>query len=169
MENTLPRTAIERERKYLIEYPSDALLAGLESAKIEQTYLLNPPDTRIRAILRGDSARFVMTQKTNLPDDPAARLETERTLSPGEYHTLLAQRDPRRKTIRKTRYFLPHCGLTFEIDVFEGWKAYAVMEVEYESGDTIVLPPRFNVLADVTGDPAYENYALSISFPAFPR
>jgi CYTH domain-containing protein len=62
--------------------------------------------------------------------------------------------------IEKTRFLVPHAGLTWEVDVHEGALAGLVLaEVELDhEGQHLVLPAW--VGREVTGDPAYRKAAL---------
>jgi CYTH domain-containing protein len=65
--------------------------------------------------------------------------------------------------LRKTRWRVPHGGVTWEIDDIEnGWIALA--EVELEAPDQPVTPPQWlapHIIREVTDDPAYNNSALA--------
>ena len=62
------------------------------------------------------TVRYIETLKRNVT--AMRRMEIERELTEEEYERRLANRDPRRQTIRKTRYCLPYNGHIFEIDVY---------------------------------------------------
>ena len=94
---------------------------------------------------------------------------TSRALHPGDAHPLCSGVDPpdelldqlcRRPLIEKVRYKIPHAGLTWEVDDFEGENAgLVIMEVELEREDQSVELPDW-VGEEVTGDPRYYNASL---------
>ena len=87
-------------------------------------------------------------------------------LTEDEYERRLAARDPRRQTIRKTRYCLPYAGHVFEIDVFPFWTRQAIMEVELKNeNEEFTLPPFIKILREVSEDPAYSNHSLAREIP----
>jgi CYTH domain-containing protein len=61
-----------------------------------------------------------------------------------------------RAGLAKTRYFVPHAGHTWQLDVYRGMLAGIVLaEVELPTESTeVALPPW--VGREVTGDPAYK-------------
>jgi CYTH domain-containing protein len=88
-------------------------------------------------------------------------------LSEEEYNRRMANRDPRRQTIRKTRYCLPYAEHIFEIDIFPFWSRQAIMEVELKSEkEEFTLPPFIRVIKEITGDPSYSNHELARTVPA---
>ena len=49
-----------------------------------------------------------------------------------------------------------------ELDIYEFWSDKATAEVEIESEEQVVTLPKFiKVIADVTGDKSYSNFALA--------
>ena len=100
-------------------------------------------------------------------DFPAVTEEApERELTEEEYERRLASRDPRRRTIRKTRYCLPYNGHIFEIDIYPFWTKQAVMEIELKSeSEAFDLPPQIHILREVTEDLSYSNHSLAREIP----
>ena len=150
----------EIERKYLIRRPDLLnLSACCRVLEISQTYLTSAEGSlRVRRTEEKGVVSFVETLKRSV--NSLRRMEIERELTEEEYDRRLATRDPRRQTIRKTRYCLPYDGHIFEIDIF--WSKQAVMEVELKSEDEIVkLPPHIRVIREVTDDPGYTNHSLA--------
>jgi CYTH domain-containing protein len=65
-----------------------------------------------------------------------------------------------RPLIEKTRYRIPHGGLVWEIDEFEGEnRGLVTAEVELKDQQQAVTPPNW-VGEEVTGDPRYFNANL---------
>ena len=87
-------------------------------------------------------------------------------VEPIDYTSFLKKADPRRNTIRKTRYCLPYEGQLFEIDVFPFWQDRAYLEIELKNEDqSICFPPEIELIREVTEDPRYTNAALSLQIP----
>ena len=56
----------------------------------------------------------------------------------------------------KTRYYVPHRGFTWEVDVYEGFLGGVIpAEIELESADIKVPLPHW-IGREVTGDPEYK-------------
>jgi len=158
---------LEIERKYLIAYPDLAALRRRCSAvyEMEQTYLRAAPGVTARVRRRvGEKEEFFHTEKERISD--RTHVERERTVSREEYEALLQTRDESALTVCKTRYCLPHAGLTFEIDVYPFWKSVAVMEVELEGEEQeFSLPDGITVIREVTADRRMKNAALARHIP----
>lgn len=156
----------EIERKYLILRPDLLNLGTLCRIKeISQTYLTaSEGSVRVRRTEERGKITFVETAKRSV--SALRRIEIERELTEAEYERRLAARDPRRQTIRKTRYCLPYAGHTFEIDVFPFWSRQAIMEVELkEENEEITFPPFIRIIREVTDDPRYSNHSIAREVP----
>lgn len=156
----------EIERKYLIRKP-DLLNLGAccRVLEISQTYLTTAEGSlRVRRTEEKGIVSYVETLKRSV--NSLRRMEIERELTEEEYERRLAARDPRRQTIRKTRYCLPYNGRIFEIDIYPFWSKQAVMEVELKSEtEAVELPPHIRVIREVTEDIAYSNHSLAKEIP----
>ena len=154
---------MEIERKYLIH----RLPEHIESYPcriISQGYLNTSPVIRIRQ----DNDRYELTYKS---EGLMARQEYNLPLTRESYEHLLTKIDGR--LIRKKRYMIPlNCGLTAELDVFEGHLALDVfkdelaplilVEVEFNSEEearSFTPPSWFG--EDVTFSGKYHNSSLS--------
>ena len=155
----------EIERKFLISYPNIAWLESLpncERIDITQFYLSSEENHELRIRKRGSKEwnSFYLTEK--LLDGTRKHLLRRQRLSLREYENLLAQKDPNRREIKKTRYCLTYEGQYFEIDVYPCWDDQAIIQIELSSEDTpIVFPPEIEVLREVTGDPLYRNTTIA--------
>ena len=153
---------MEIERRFLIRMPEQALLSGLESTHIDQTYIVTDEGrARLRRRGAGDEWKYILTRKKRV--SPISCIEDEREIGENEYRALLEKADPKRKTIKKTRYILQYLGQSFEIDVFSFWRDRAIMELELESEEqTIFLPPDIRVIKEISQDKRYTNSALAV-------
>lgn len=156
----------EIERKFLILRPDLLNLGALCKIKeISQTYLVAPEGSmRVRRTEERGKVTYMETVKRSVSS--LRRLEIERELTEAEYERRLANRDPRRQTIRKTRYCLPFNNHTFEIDIFTFWSRQAIMEVELkDENEEFSFPPFIKVIREVTEDPRYTNHSLARLVP----
>ena len=156
----------EIERKFLILRPDLLNLGTLCRIKeISQTYLTaSEGSIRVRRTEEKGKVTYIESCKRNVT--ALRRIEIERELTEEEYERRLAARDPRRQTIRKTRYCLPYAGHVFEIDVYPFWNRQAIMEVELKSEtEEFTLPPFIKILREVSEDPAYSNHSLAREIP----
>lgn len=167
-EEALP--LLEIERKFLIAYPDPALLdlhSCKPKAEIEQTYLVGTGKNRsIR--LRKSTIDGVIHYHRNEKQSQSGmtRIEQEEALDADTYRALLEFADPRRRSLRKTRYYVPAGTLTAEIDVFSFWNDRAVCEVELPDESTpVTLPEYLTVIREVTDDPRYTNTAMALDVP----
>jgi len=160
---------LEIERKYLIAMPDTALLDSLctEKLSLHQIYLRIEEEGSSRRIRRSRDSRgerYWYTEKRHVTD--VTRVEREREIGPAEFAALLAQADPTRLPIEKTRWRIPWAGHVLEIDVFPFWKRQAFCEAELSAEDEeIALPPWLTVLREVTADRRYTNSALALCVP----
>ena len=153
------------EHRFLIEYPDVAWLESLPNCRrveISETYLLSGPNEEVRIRQRGADGHFFYYETVNKPVDGSNRGELEHKLTQKEYLKRLADADPARRPIHKTRYCLVYRGQYFEIDLFPFWPDRVLLEVELSDENASVdLPQPLKVIREVTGDPAYRNAALA--------
>jgi CYTH domain-containing protein len=163
---------LEIERKYrLARAPAPDLLAahGARSFRLEQSYLVAPPSgRRIRRIEASDgTVSHRLTRKRHLRDLVREEVETE--IVAAEYDRLLAEADPARRPIRKTRYVVGHGAQHLEIDVFDEPPGVVLVEVELASeGEDVQLPEWLGEAVDVSTDPRYANATLALRDRAVP-
>ena len=163
---------LEIERKYLIAMPDRALLDRLCTRRdyIRQTYLtpLEPGTTeRIRLRGCGEGAEYTHTVKRRLTD--YTRQEDEEAVSPREYRELARRADPALRVIEKTRWCIPHMGVTLEVDLFPFWSDRAFLEIELpDPAAAPPLPDWASLIREVTEDPRYTNRALAAEVPMEP-
>ncbi len=136
--------------------------SGCTVLKITQTYLGN--NSRIRLIEENGKLSYVKTVKEKVSE--MTRLETEGEITKGEYTELLASADPKRNTVHKVRYRIPHNGKLLEIDIFDFWSDRAFLEIELESeAEAFSIPDYLKVIREVTLDKRYRNSALALQVP----
>ena len=160
---------LEIERKFLIRMPDPERLEqeSVRRISITQVYLKNTENVHSRRVRLsrwdGGEARYY-NEKVRLTD--RTRIEREREIGPEEWDALLAEADPDRRAIEKTRWCVPSGGHTLEIDVFPFWTDRAYCEVELSSEDEpFEVPGWIEILREVTDDARYTTYALALSIP----
>jgi CYTH domain-containing protein len=157
----------EIERKYLIKRPSADTLASLPEARAEeisQTYLFIKEDGVRRRVRRRGTAengfRYYYTEKTDVAF--GERIEIEREITLDEYRSLLAEADPTRAPIEKTRICFVFDGQLFELDLYPFGGNLATLEIELDDIYADVrIPECLSVVKDVTGDKRYNNSTLA--------
>lgn len=162
----------EIEKKYLIEYPDTKRLMQMpncQKSTITQIYLKSEPgtDRRIRQRDQGGHITYTYTEKRPVEqsDGTFVRYEDERQISVKEYNALLKEADYRKHTIVKDRYHIVENELVYEIDIYPFWNDRAIMEVELDDeNDVVVIPEFVNVVRDITSETPYKNASLATNF-----
>lgn len=149
--------ATEIERKFLVNGDGWRSLA-VGSERLAQGYLSSNGKATVRIRLHGD-ARAVVTIKGKIEGISRAEFEYDIPLVDAREMLVLAHPD----VVRKTRYRVPHEGLVWEVDVFEGAHAGLVMaEVELKAADQVVQLPDW-AGQEVSYDDRYANATLARS------
>jgi CYTH domain-containing protein len=159
---------LEIERKYLLaDAPPEAVLAalGARPVVIEQVYLRAEDDwvRRVRRTQAEGSVRYVLSRKRELAGIVRQELETDLTAE--AYGRLLADADPARRVIRKTRHVIPSGPWTLELDVFSEPPGLVLLEVELDDATEMPeLPPAIAALVvrEVSTETAYTNHHLAL-------
>jgi adenylate cyclase len=143
----------EIERKFLTR--DDSWRAGAAGTRYRQGYLSVDQTRTVRVRTAGSQGFLTVKGKT----EGAARLEFEYPIPLADAEQLLTELC-QRPLIEKVRYRIPHAGLVWEVDEFEGENAGLILaEVELEREDQAVeLPPWAG--EEVTGQPRYYNANL---------
>ena len=164
-----PTVNLEIERKYIIKMPNLDLLRSQPEhteSDILQIYLTHEAGEthRIRRRQYGDKILCTETRKIRL--DNLAATEIESQISESAFDALAKSPLEGTTPIEKTRHTFLYEGRTFEIDIYPPWQKTAVMEVELPSRETeVVMPDFIEIIAEVTADRKYKNFAMSVSFP----
>lgn len=145
---------VEIERRFLVA--SDAWRdAALGRKRLIQGYLAREDGVSVRLRLTGSAARLTIKGPGGL-----SRPEFEYDIPRDEAQQMIEQLCAGR-SLAKTRHIVPHGGLRWEVDVFEGVLAGLVIaEVELPATDhPVALPPW--VGREITGDHRYANAVLA--------
>ena len=160
---------LKNERAFLIEYPDVGWLESRKNCRkveIVQTYLRSAPGEEV--CVRQRSADGIQTyyETVKKPLDGSKLVEIEKALTQKEYVKRLADADPTKRTLHKTRYHLTCQGHYYEIDLFPFWLDRALCEIQVsDEAVPVTLPPELTVIREVTDDPAYSNAALAGAVP----
>ncbi len=165
---------LEIERKYLLAgapAASDLAALGAREVRIEQAYLRAEDEwvRRVRRTDRGGTVRHVFTRKRDVAGIVREELETD--LTADQYARLLADADPARRVIRKTRHVFSSGRWTLELDVFDEPPGLVLLEVELDdAADVPELPPAIAALVvrEVSTEAAYTNHELARRPPVGP-
>ena len=149
--------ATEIERKYLVL--NDSWRARVrQEVRYLQGYLANTRDCSVRVRVGGDSA-FLNVKGATVG---ASRLEFEYPVPVADAEVMLRELCAG-GVVEKTRYYVPHGGREWEVDVFAGDNAgLIVAEIELDDeADVVALPDWAG--EEVTGDVRYYNSNLAVT------
>ena len=147
---------LEIERKFVVD--ASRWRPSGPGVRMVQAYLQGRGPGRIRKA----GAQAWITFK-GPPEDSAGRVRREEEFSiPPALADLLLTHCCRTPFIEKTRYRERHAGAEWEVDVFHAENEGLVLaEIELaHAGDPVEIPPW--VVREVTGDPRFTNYGLSL-------
>jgi adenylate cyclase len=152
---------VEIERRFLVT-GEGWRVAATGTRRLHQGYLAREDGVTVRLRVAGGAAMLTIKGPGGL-----VRPEFEYPVPVAEAEEMLAILCTGRR-LAKTRHDVPHGGLVWEVDVFEGPLAGLVIaEVELpDAGHALDLPPWAG--REVTDDPRYANAALA-SAAAPPR
>ena len=165
-------TPYEVERKFVLGSPDVAALEAeaVSVSQIEQTYLVNADGhaerVRRRLVRDADGERVQLTHTRKVPVSAGVVEEYERAVDAATYEVLLRDADPARVPVVKTRWVVPYGEHVLEVDRIDSPRRLWLLEVELDDAESITevieLPAWADVVADVTGDPAYSNRSLAV-------
>ena len=96
------------------------------------------------------------------------KAETRMQITAREYDALMSQRDQRRHPIYKVRHCFLWKGNYFQLDQYtnecpDSCKGLLLLETfTANTGDDLELPQFLKIVREVTGDPCYSMYNLSL-------
>ena len=166
---TMPRIAIEIERKYIIRTPDMTILAAQPEytrSDIIQIYIQSEPGVthRVRRRRYQDRVEYIENKKIRIDSISSTEIETE--IDECRFDELAQGILEGTRPVLKTRHTFRLEGQVFEIDVYPEWGATAIMETELHSREERAeIPPFIEVIKEVTGDRSYSNASMSRAFP----
>jgi adenylate cyclase len=147
--------AIEIERKFLVRNDGWRAEAG-PGRRIRQGYVARQSGVTVRVRRIGELAFLALKGARQ----GISRLEFEYEVPAAEAEAMLRDLCPD-PPIEKVRHDVPHAGLMWEVDVFEGRHAGLIMaDVELARPDQAVSLPAW-VGAEVTDDPRFRSAMLA--------
>lgn len=157
---------IEREHKFLLNkvMPWEIQFPHVDF-KITQTYLRssNPDiERRVRRRESDDGTIFFYTEKRTIT--MFERIENERIIDEKEYMTLLMEKDPEKKEIRKTRTCFLFSHQRFELDNFAEDDQYSMLEIEMlDNEQQVVFPDSIQqkLVREVTEEADFRNSSIA--------
>ena len=149
------RVAKEVERKYLVRNERWRQHAE-DATPYRQGYLSTEPDRSVRVRIAGDKALLTIKGRS----EGASRDEFEYSIPHADAQAMLADLCLK-PLIEKTRHRVPHGGVTWEVDEFEGENRgliVAELETDEETARRVEKPDWLG--DEVTGDARYFNVSL---------
>lgn len=145
--------AVEIERKFLVKNDSwkTEVMKALEC---RQGYMVSDRKRTVRVRTMGETGYLTVKGATS----SISRMEFEYEIDKADASYMLMLCD---HFVEKTRHYIEHAGMTWELDVFEGANAGLVMaEIELESETQVFDLPDW-AGEEVSGDERYFNSCLS--------
>jgi len=167
------RLAIEsRKRKFLVsELPADEVFPDFQDFDVIHDYLSTPlseEQARLRARSQGGEFTYTYTIRRCVRGDQE-KPELKKMITKRDYKILYAQKDPRRYSLYKRRRCFVWKHHYYQLDIFVDPSPSAcrgLVLLETYTADSSPsfprLPPFLSVLREVTGDPSYSMYNLSL-------
>jgi adenylate cyclase len=153
---------MEIEKKFIVDtkWLEQIRQESSHTLDITQGYLSTDPEKTVRIRIQNSSAFLTIKGISKMIDGFDARDEIEISITLDDADRMMKLCD---KIIYKTRFLVPFCGFTFEVDVFKG-KNYGLVLAEVEideidKANDIELPEWIG--EDVTGHPDYYNSVLA--------
>ncbi|XP_037883494.1 TRPL translocation defect protein 14 isoform X2 [Glossina fuscipes] len=165
--------ATSRKLKYLVaSLPTDSNFPPFQDFDVEHHYLQSSgPKVQARLRKRGQNNHWSYIHTIRRPDvHGQSRIEVKTQLTQRDYINLLAQRDDAHFTIyKKRRCFLVN-NQYFQLDIYKEpshprCKGLILLETYSSlSGDALknCLPKFLDIVKEVTGDPLYSMFNLSL-------
>ncbi|CAL8084431.1 unnamed protein product [Orchesella dallaii] len=149
-----------------IHFPS-----GFQDFTVVHDYLqTNGPKVQARLRKRGQLNHFSYTYTVRRPELQGQVVEVKTTLTQRDYNNMLAQRDPHHVTVFKDRRCFLLNNQYFQLDVYkdpchERCKGLILLETYSTLHGSEVyqrLPSFLDIVQEVTGDPRYSMFNLSL-------
>ena len=145
---------VEIERKFLVADGSWRAHA-VRQEHLRDGLICHSAERKVRVRIRDDSATLTIKAKREGIRD----VEFEYAIPVSDAREMLASHCGD-LVLDKTRYYVPHAGLVWHVDVYEGLLDGVVLaEVELPDEDTDLALPEW-VGAEVTGRPEYKKINL---------
>lgn len=162
-----------RKTKFLLDsiLPDDSEFPPFQDFEVVHDYLASQPMTQARLRKRGQNGHYTYTHTVRRTEPVSGQtVEVRNTLTSRDYHNMLVQRDKTHDTIYKTRRCFLWNNQYFQLDIYREpchprCRGLVLMET-YTSATREELQDRLPtflvVRRDVTGDPGFSMFNLSV-------
>lgn len=155
---------LEKERKFLLNDFDPNMLADVSTPiDVRQTYLENMTGDAERVRARGQNDHYLFFHTIKKQISPGVTNEFDQLIGRDEYDRLLIREVSKKLPIVKTRRCVIADGRYLEFDSFRGHReGLHLLEIEVDdmTEDLSHITNQYDC-TEVTGDPAYSNYALA--------
>lgn len=162
-----------KKRKFLVEtpLPDDSIFPPFEDLSVEHVYLkTNPKKMQIRLRKRGNGSNFRYTHTIRKPEQLGQVVEVKTPIGQREWNNMRVQANENHFPIYKKRRCFIHNNQYFQLDIYKEpchprcrdlilLETYSTLDSEELKKR---LPTFLNVVRDVTGQPNYSMYNLSL-------
>ncbi|XP_071050312.1 TRPL translocation defect protein 14 isoform X2 [Onthophagus taurus] len=162
-----------RKLKFLVKgpLPEERLFPRFQDFEVVHTYLHSNSPNQVRLRKRGQKGNFSYIHTVRRQPQPGGQVvEVKTQINHRDYINLLAQRDKSHLTVyKKRRCFLVN-NQYFQLDVYQEpshprCRGLILLETYSALDEAILrkcLPPFLDIEKEVTGDPNYSMYNLSL-------
>ncbi|XP_074029359.1 TRPL translocation defect 14 [Leptinotarsa decemlineata] len=162
-----------RKHKFLVEgpLPPDSIFPPFQDFEVVHNYLQSNSPNQVRLRKRGQKGHYSYIQTVRRQNQPGGQVvEVKTQITHRDYINLLTQKDNLHFTIYKRRRCFIHNNQYFQLDLYEQpshprCKGLILLET-YSALDKEqllkTLPSFLNIKKEVTGNPDYSMYNLSL-------
>nr|CAH7741324.1 unnamed protein product [Callosobruchus chinensis] len=162
-----------RKHKFLVEgpLPDDSVFPPFQDFEVVHNYLQSNSPNQVRLRKRGQKGHYSYIHTVRRQNTPGGQvIEVKTQIGHRDYINLLTQKDNSHFTIYKRRRCFIHDNQYFQLDIYEQpshprCKGLILLET-YSALDEEqllkTLPPFLNIKKEVTGNPDYSMYNLSL-------
>ncbi|KAG5881998.1 hypothetical protein JTB14_028599 [Gonioctena quinquepunctata] len=162
-----------RKHKFLVEgpLPADSVFPPFQDFEVIHNYLQSNSPNQVRLRKRGQKGHYSYIHTVRRQNQPGGQvIEVKTQISHRDYINLLAQKDNSHFTIYKRRRCFIHNNQYFQLDLYEQpshprCRGLILLET-YSALEEVLLfntlPSFLNIKMEVTGNPDYSMYNLSL-------
>ncbi|XP_076452635.1 TRPL translocation defect protein 14-like [Babylonia areolata] len=158
------------KRKYLVTHiPDVSEFPHHQEFSVVHDYLVTPSrKMQARLRKRGQEGNWTYTHTIRRPEINEESVELRMPVTEKDYEILLAQRDDKHHTVYKIRRCFLWQNQYFQLDIYQSPcpdKCQGLMLLETftaQDRDALTLPDFITIQGEVTGDPRYSMFNLSL-------
>ncbi|XP_018562713.1 TRPL translocation defect protein 14 isoform X2 [Anoplophora glabripennis] len=162
-----------RKHKFLVEgpLPDDSVFPSFQDFEVVHNYLQSNSPNQVRLRKRGQKGHYSYIHTVRRQNQPGGQvIEVKTQITHRDYINLLTQKDNSHFTIYKKRRCFIDNNQYFQLDIYEQpshprCKGLILLETYSALGDEELLktlPSFLNIKKEVTGNPDYSMYNLSL-------